>query len=41
MLFERNMNMKMNIKETIQMTKEQLLKKQFEEAERIKMEKRE
>ena len=41
MLLERNQNMKYNIKETIQMTKEQLLKKQFEEAERIKMEKRE
>lgn len=33
--------MKNNIKEGIQMTKEQLLKKQFDEAERLKMEKRE
>jgi len=33
--------MKNNIKENIIMTKEQLLKKQFDEAERIKMEKRE
>ena len=41
MLFERNQNMKNNINNNIQMTKEQLLKKQFDEAERIKMEKRE
>ena len=41
MLLERNQNMKINIKEGIQMTKEQLLKKQFEDAERLKMEKRE
>jgi hypothetical protein len=33
--------MKNNIKENIIMTKEQLFKKQFDEAERIKMEKRE
>jgi hypothetical protein len=33
--------MKNNIKENITMTKEQLLKKQFDEAEKIKMEKRE
>ena len=33
--------MKLNIKETIHLTKEQLLKKQQDEAERIKMEKRE
>ena len=33
--------MKNNIKEGIMMTKEQLLKKQFDEAERLKMEKRE
>jgi len=41
MLLERNQNMKNNIKEGIYMNKEQMLKKQFEEAERIKMEKRE
>jgi len=41
MLLERNQNMKNNIKENITMTKEQLLKKQYEEAEKIKMEKRE
>lgn len=41
MLLERNQNMKNNIKEGIMMTKEQLLKKQFDEAERLKMEKRE
>ena len=41
MLLERNQNMKNNIKENIIMTKEQLLKKQFDEAERIKQEKRE
>jgi len=33
--------MKNNINNNIQMTKEQLLKKQYDEAERIKMEKRE
>ena len=41
MLFERNQNMKHNIKETIQMTKEQHQKKLIDEAERIKLEKRE
>lgn len=41
MLFERNQNMKLNIKDNIMMTKEQLLKRQFEEAERVKQEKRE
>jgi len=33
--------MKLNIKDNIMMTKEQLLKRQFEEAERVKQEKRE
>jgi hypothetical protein len=41
MLLERNQNMKNNIKENITMTKEQLLKKQYDEAEKIKQEKRE
>ena len=41
MLYERNQNMKLNIKDNIMMTKEQLLKRQFEEAERVKQEKRE
>ena len=41
MLLERKQNMKNNIKDGIMMTKEQLLKKQFDEAERIKLEKRE
>ena len=41
MLLERNQNMKNNIRDNINMTKDQLLKKQFDEAERIKMEKRE
>ena len=41
MLLERNQNMKLNIKENITMTKEQLMKKQQDEADRIKMEKRE
>ncbi len=41
MLLERNQNMKNNIKDGIYLNKEQMLKKQFEEAERIKMEKRE
>lgn len=36
MLLERNQNMKNNIKENITMTKEQLLKKQYDEAEKIK-----
>ena len=41
MLLERNQNMKNNIKENITMTKEQLLKKQYDEAEKVKQEKRE
>ena len=41
MLLERNQNMKNNIKENITMTKEQLLKKQYDEADKIKQEKRE
>jgi len=41
MLLERNQNMKNNIKDGIMLNKEQLLKKQFDEAERIKLEKRE
>lgn len=41
MLLERNTNMKNNIKDNINMTKDQLMRKQFDEAERIKMEKRE
>ena len=41
MLLERNQNMKNNIKDNITMTKEQLMKKQFDDAERLKMEKRE
>ncbi len=41
MLLERNQNMKNNIKDGIYLNKEQMLKKQFDEAERIKMEKRE
>ena len=41
MLYERNQNMKHNIKETIQMTKEQYQKKLIDEADRIKLEKRE
>ena len=36
MLLERNQNMKNNIKENITMTKEQLLKKQYDEADKIK-----
>ena len=41
MLLERNQNMKNNIKDNITMTKEQLLKKQYDEADKIKQEKRE
>ena len=41
MLFEKNQNMKNNIKDNITMTKEELQRKQFEEAERVKQEKRE
>jgi len=41
MLLERNQNMKNNIKENITMTKEQLLKKQYDDADKIKQEKRE
>jgi hypothetical protein len=36
MLLERNQNMKNNIKDNITMTKEQLLKKQYDEADKIK-----
>ena len=36
MLLERNQNMKNNIKENITMTMEQLLKKQYDEADKIK-----
>ena len=36
MLLERNQNMKNNIKDNITMTKEQLLKNQYDEADKIK-----
>ena len=41
MLLAKNQAMKQNIKDTIQMTKEQHKRKLYEEAERLKQEKRE